>query len=208
MPTGAKTAVTPAATSTDTLPDSVLVQRVDAGRVKGPAQGMWVVMISDYQCPYCKQWHDSAMAALDRDYITPGRIRFAYLNLPLTSIHPHARAEAKAALCAGAQGRYWEYSAALFDAQPNVRSMSDVGPLVRRISRDLALDSVAFQHCLASRAVEGVLDNDIGQAQRAGVQSTPSFIIGPFMVQGALPWPDFRRAVDTALLVARNKGSR
>lgn len=197
-----------ARTPADTLPDSVLVQKVDKGRVKGPDGAMWVVMISDYQCPYCKQWHDSSMVALDRDYIAPGKVRFAYLNLPLSSIHPHARNEAMGALCAGAQDKYWEYSNALFGEQASVRGMSTVYPLVVRLARDLALDSSAFAHCLQSRAVQQLLDNDIQQAQRAGVQSTPSFIIGDFMVQGALPWKDFRHAVDTALVMSRRKGPR
>lgn len=192
----------------DTLPDSVLVQKVDKGRVKGPDGAMWVVMISDYQCPYCKQWHDSSMATLERDYIAPGKIRFAYLNLPLSSIHPHARNEAMGALCAGAQDRFWDYSSALFSEQASVRGMSTVYPLVHRLAKDLALDSSAFAHCLQSRAVQQLLDNDIQQAQRAGVQSTPSFIIGDFMVQGALPWTDFRRAVDTAMVMMRRKGPR
>lgn len=192
----------------DTLPDSVLVQKVDKGRVKGKDGAMWVVMISDYQCPYCKQWHDSSMTNLERDYIAPGKIRFAYLNLPLASIHPHARNEAMGALCAGAQDKYWEYSNALFGEQASVRGMSTVYPLVKRMAQELALDSSAFAHCLQSRAVQQLLDNDIQQAQRAGVQSTPSFIIGDFMVQGALPWKEFRNAVDTALVMSRRKGPR
>jgi protein-disulfide isomerase len=192
----------------DTLTDSALVERADRGRIKGPDQAMWVVMISDFQCPYCKQWHDSTMARLDKEYIAPGKIRFAFLHLPLTSIHVHARAEAEAALCASAQGKFWPYSEALFAAQATVRTMSDVTPLLNRIAGELALDTVEFKRCRGTKAIASLVNNDLAQAQQAKVQSTPSFIIGDFLIQGAVPYPDFKKAVDTALVVARSKRSR
>lgn len=204
-----KTDATPAATATtkgasattDTLSDSAIVATADRGRVKGPDSAMWVVMISDFQCPYCKQWHDSSMKQVERDFIAPGKIRFAYLHLPLSSIHQHARAEAEAALCAGVKGKFWEYSESLFAAQPTVGSMTDVTPLLTRIATNLTLDPRAFAQCRASKAVAALVNNDIAQATQAGVTSTPSFIIGDFMVKGALPYKDFRQAVDTALAV-------
>lgn len=192
---------TSGAGANDTLTDSALVTRADRGRVKGPDTAMWVVMISDFQCPYCKQWHDSSMKQVERDFIAPGKIRFAYLHLPLSSIHRHARNEALAAMCASAQNKFWEYSEALFAAQPTVGTMTDVSPLLSRIASNLALDSTAFERCRSSKAISGLVNNDIAQSTQAGVQSTPSFIIGDFLVQGALPYPEFRKAVDTALVV-------
>lgn len=206
-PAVAAVATTPAA-SGDTLTDSALVERADRGRIKGKDQAMWVVMISDYQCPYCKNWHDSSMTRVEQEYIAPGKIRFAHLHLPLSSIHPHARKESEAALCAGVQGKFWPYSEALFAAQPTVASMTDITPLLDRIARDLALDSAAFTRCRGSKAVASLVNNDIAQATQAKVQSTPTFIIGDFLIQGALPYPEFRKAVDTALVVARTKGTR
>lgn len=188
----------------DSLANIALMQKADRSRLQGPENAMWVVMISDFQCPYCKQWHDSSMAQLKRDYIDTGKIRFAYLHLPLESIHPHARAEAQASLCAGVQGKFWEYADAIFDNFGTVRGMSDVSPLLSRIAKDLALDVPAFDRCRVSAPIASLVNNDIAQANQAGVQSTPSFIIGSFLVQGALPYKDFRKAVDTALVMAKS----
>lgn len=192
----------------DTLSDSVLFQRADRGRIIGPDSAIWVVMISDYQCPYCKQWHDQSMAALKRDYIDAGKVRFAYLHLPLESIHPHAKAEAEASLCAGVQGQFWAFSEALFASQGVVKTMSSPVPLFSRIARELKLDEEAFGRCRTSPMIAKLVANDIRQATQAGVQSTPSFLVGDFLVQGAIPYPDFRRAVDTALVVARSRANR
>lgn len=202
----ATTAATPASASAP-LPDSVLVTKADQGRLLGNAQAMWVVMISDFQCPYCRQWHDQSMANLRRDYVDKGTVRLVHLQFPL-NIHRHARAEAVASMCAGAQGAYWAYADSLFARQETVKTMTDVSPLLDRLARDLRLDAAAFGACRRSRAVEALVENDMQQAQRAGVRSTPTFLIGDFLVEGAIPWADFRRAVDTALVVTRAKRTR
>jgi protein-disulfide isomerase len=184
--------------------DAALVTRADQGRLLGNEKAMWVVMISDFQCPYCRQWHDQSMANLRRDYIDKGTVRMVYLQFPLNT-HRHAKAEAVASLCAGAQGRFWEYADSLFARQETVGKMTDVTPLLTRLGRDLRLDAGQFDACRRSPAIEALLQNDVQQALRAGVRSTPTFLIGDFLVEGAIPWTDFRRAVDTALVVARTR---
>lgn len=200
----ASAALTPA--MRDSLADVAMMQKADKSRLLGPESAMWVVMISDFQCPYCKQWHDSSMAKLKRDYIDPGKIRFAYMHLPLESIHPHARAQAHASLCAGVQGKFWPYADAIFDNFGTAKTMSDVSPLLSRIAKDLQLDVPAFDKCRVSAPISALVANDIAQANQAGVRSTPSFIVGSFLVQGAMPYNDFRKAIDTALVV--NKAQR
>ncbi len=194
--------------SGDTLSDSALIDRADRGRLMGRDSGtVWVVMISDFQCPYCKQWHDSSMAGVKRDYVQTGKVRFAYLNLPLPQ-HPHARAEAEASLCAGAQQKFWEYSEALFRDQNALSRRPDVLPYLDSLGRANSLDMTEFARCRKSKAIGSLIESDIQQANRAGIRSTPSFLVGQFIVEGASPYSDFRRAIDTAIVTARTKRSR
>lgn len=189
----------------DTLTDSALIARADAGRLMGRDSGaVWMIVISDFQCPYCKIWHDSTVAAVTRDYVKPGKVRMAYLNLPLPQ-HPHARLESRAGLCAAVQGRFWEYAAGLFDRQEAVARMPKVDALLDSLARANKLDMPEFARCLKSKAIDALVESDISQASRTGVRSTPSFLIGEFLVEGASPYGTFRRAIDTAIVVARNK---
>jgi protein-disulfide isomerase len=192
----------------DTIPDTGLIARADAGRILGrDSSAMWVIVISDFQCPYCKQWHDSTFAAMKRDYVDRGRIRLAYLNLPLQQ-HPQAMAEAEAGLCAGVQGKFWQYADGLFHEQAAIGRLSDPAPLLDSLGRALKLDMKEFATCRRSRSIHALVQSDIQQATGAGVRSTPSFLVGDFLVQGVSPYADFRRAIDTALIVAKAKRKR
>lgn len=195
---------TAAASALDSLSDSVLIERADKGRLMGQeSSAIWVVMISDFQCPYCKTWHDASMAKVKAEYVNTGRVRMAYMNLPLAQ-HPHARAEAEGALCAGVQGKFWPFSEALFEQQTTIAKLPTIQPTLEAIARKLALDMPSFTACQRRDAIKALVESDVQQATKAGVSSTPSFLVGDFLVQGALELPDFRRAIDTALVMAKN----
>src|SRR5229473_7218410 len=67
----------------------------------GPANAPIVIVeFSDYQCPYCTQWHDNTYQPLMAAY--PGKIRLVYRNFPLP-FHQNAFMAAEAAMCAGDQ---------------------------------------------------------------------------------------------------------
>ncbi len=61
-----------------------MARRADHARIEGsPTATVWLVEISDFQCPYCKMWHDSTYAAVKKEYVDTGKIRLAYVNFPL-----------------------------------------------------------------------------------------------------------------------------
>ncbi|MEO7521168.1 MAG: thioredoxin domain-containing protein [Gemmatimonas sp.] len=206
--TASTNATANATAGADTLTDAALVTRADAGRLMGRDSGaMWLIMISDFQCPYCKQWHDSTHAAVKHDYVDKGLVRLGYMNLPLPQ-HIHARNEAEAALCAGAQGKFWPFADVLFREQPAIGRMTTIEPLLDSLGKALALDMSAFARCRKSPSIRALVDSDIQQALRAKVNSTPSFLVGDFLVQGVSPYESFRKAIDTALVLHRNKAKR
>jgi protein-disulfide isomerase len=188
---------TPGATSSrDTITDSAMLAAADAGRYEGSASApIWIVIVSDFQCPYCKTWHDSTLAPVRRDYVATGKARLAYFNLPL-QMHPHAQPMARAAMCASAQHHFWQYA---------ISAMRDDGPALTAIARDLKLDSAAFARCQKSAAINALIQGDIAQAEKGHVQSTPSFFVGQFLVEGAVPYSSFKGAIDSALVIAAGK---
>src|SRR5207237_6280812 len=63
--------------------------------------------MSDFQCPYCRAFALGTMPLLEQEYITTGKVRLVYINLPLTSVHANAQAAAQCAVRAARQQRSW-----------------------------------------------------------------------------------------------------
>src|SRR5207249_9488018 len=74
------------------------------GRLNAPVT---VYEMSDFQCPYCRAFALATLPLLEREYVTTGKVRFVYINLPLPSLHANATAAAEAAMCAARQSRFW-----------------------------------------------------------------------------------------------------
>src|SRR5512146_2649594 len=92
------------AAARDSAPrDTALLHRADHARIEGSGSApLWVVEVSDFQCPYCRQWHEETYPAIKREYVDTGKIRLAYINFPISG-HRNAWPAAEAAMCAAAQ---------------------------------------------------------------------------------------------------------
>lgn len=73
-----------------------------------------VIQYSDFECPYCRQFANGTLLDLRRTYVKRGDVLLAFRHLPLRAIHPLAYPAARAAECAGRQGRFWEMHDWLF----------------------------------------------------------------------------------------------
>jgi len=151
-----------------------------------------VVEFSDFQCPFCKRFHDETFDALLTAY--PGKIRFIYRHLPLTSIHSEAFPSAEASMCADEQDAFWQFHDKLFENQDKLGI-----ELYLRIASDLGLESAAFENCLNSLKYKNVVQTDLDFALNLGVNSTPTFFINGLVVVGAQPLEVFKQVIDKEL---------
>jgi protein-disulfide isomerase len=164
----------------------------DGSYFLGPADApITIVEFSDYQCPFCRRWHDEVYEKLLAAY--PGKIRFVYRNLPLTSIHPDAQAAAEAAMCAGEQNVYWQYHDKLFSSE-----ILGSGAYTQ-YAKELNLDMTAFQACITNQKYKDVIQADSDFALNLGVRSTPTFFINGLAIVGAQPLDVFKQVIDKEL---------
>jgi protein-disulfide isomerase len=132
-----------------------------------------VVEFSDYQCPYCREFHDRIYPLLKKEYVETGKVQFVHKDLPLKSIHPQALPAALAASCAGLQKHFWPMHDALY-ANPGALSPE----LYLKLAHEFGLDASRFRACLADPAREQFVMRDTAEAQRLGINGTPSFVFG------------------------------
>ena len=103
-----------------------------------------MVEFTDYQCPFCQQFHAETFAELKKNYIDTGKVRFFSRDLPL-DFHPNAMRAAQAGRCAAEQGKFWKMRD-LMAANPD---KLDLESLVETAG-SLKLDVTAFRACVES----------------------------------------------------------
>jgi protein-disulfide isomerase len=180
-------------------PDSVLA-RASRGREKGAAGArVSVVEISDFQCPYCRQFFEQTYRAFDSAYVKTGKVQMVYINLPLP-MHTQAYSAAEAAMCAGAQGKFWQMHDRLFSTQREWGGQADAAQRFARMALALRLDPAAYRDCVDNDRTAPLILNDAMQATGAGVNGTPAFIVNRSqMLNGAVTFEALAAAVDAAL---------
>jgi protein-disulfide isomerase len=151
-----------------------------------------IVEFSDFQCPYCARFHDQTLQPLLDAY--PGKIRFVYRHLPLTSIHSAAFQAAEASMCAYEQGTFWPYHDEIYENQANLRT-----DLYMQIAADLGLDLESFSSCLENEDYKDLVQSDVDFAVNLGVRSTPTFFINGLAFVGAQHLDAFRQVIDSEL---------
>jgi protein-disulfide isomerase len=159
----------------------------------GPANApVTIIEFGDYQCPYCKLWHEQVYDRLMANY--PDQVRFIYRDFPLP-MHPDALPAAEAAACALQQNAFWKFHDALFSQAGGLGR-----PAYDQYARDLGLDLSAFDSCLDSHRTQSAINASAQYATGLGVDSTPTFFIDGIPVIGAQPYEVFQQIVDQELL--------
>jgi len=172
----------------------------DRGRILGDSTAtVWVVMASDFQCPFCKQWHDAAFAGLVKDYVNTHRVRMAFLNMPL-SMHQHAKPASEAAMCAAVQDRFWPMHDSLFATQKIWEVLESPLSMFDTLANENHVEMTAWRDCMAKHSTVPLIDADLERARATGASSTPSFFVGTMKLSGADA--NVRGAIDSALKTA------
>lgn len=153
-----------------------------------------VIEFSDFQCPYCKTFHQDLMTTLK----TYGdQVRFVYKNLPL-SFHPQAESAALASLCAREQGKFALYADYLFTKQDEWAKTKDTQKF-KDYAWWLRLDGRKFSQCLDQKKYADTVKADKEEATRFAVSATPGTFINSTFLNGAVSALDIRHAIDQEL---------
>jgi protein-disulfide isomerase len=176
-----------------------LIAKADLGRIEGsPSAKVWVVEISDFQCPYCKEWHDQTYPVVRDEFVKTGKVRLAFVNFPLSQ-HQNAMHAAEAAMCASVQGKFWTMQDSLFATQYSWGESPNPAPVLESLAAKVGVNIPAWKSCLAVKSIHDLVQADMDRARRAGTASTPTFIVGGKLVEGALPPDAMRKAINEAL---------
>jgi protein-disulfide isomerase len=167
-------------------------------RSKGsPTAPVTVYEMSDFQCPYCRKFAQETFPGLEQGYIKSGKVRWVFINFPLTDIHPHASAAAELALCAAKQNGFWRVHDLLFQHQEAWAPLKEAGPFFVSLADSARLSKKALLACLEAPETIQAVQADAEGAARSGAGSTPTFYIEGGLLEGAVPLSDFQQVLDS-----------
>jgi len=189
-------------------------KNVDLARAGGRSLGsndapLVLVEFSDYQCPFCKRFHEEAFKKLKSEFVDTGKVRYVSFDLPL-SAHPDASNAAQAARCALDQNKFWEMRESLEES----RNLSMASLNAQAKQTGVVEDQ--FRRCMESHKHEQAVIEDQRMANAMSIAATPSFILGKAKGQtvdgellvGAIPFSVMRETILTLLEAGPTEASK
>lgn len=161
----------------------------EEGHLFGPPDArVRIVEFSDFECPFCARVKKDLRVVREQ---FPADVAIVYRHFPLEGTHRYARAAAQAAECAGEQGRFEVYHDALYADQHAIGLRSWL--TYAEISE--VPDLERFAACVAGGRFMERIDRDLQAGRSAGVQATPTFVVGGRMFSGTLSEEEWARLV-------------
>jgi protein-disulfide isomerase len=170
-------------------------QRYDVSADDDPSLGppnapVTIVEFSDFNCQYCRRFHEEVFPDLMAAY--PDQLRFVYRDYPITSAE--SLIAAQAANCAAQQGDYWSFHDALFTGELGLGAEA-----YQTYAARLQLDPQVLAACIAAGTERAEVESDARAAAALGVSGTPTFFINGIPLVGAQPLAQFRSVIDGEL---------
>lgn len=128
-----------------------------------------IVEFADFECPHCGLLApvlDALVAA------HPADVRLVYKFYPLTTVHPNAEGSARAAIAAGAQGKFWEMHDVLFKNQEHLDE-----PSIEGYAQELGLDVKKLVADMRAAETTDRLARDMQEVTALNVDHTPTLYI-------------------------------
>jgi protein-disulfide isomerase len=194
------------------LPDAHI--DVSGRPVRGnPNAKVSMVVYDDFQCPFCAMMHDTLTNSVLPAY--KDKVKIVYKDYPLVAIHPWATHASVNANCIAAQNgdAYWTYTDRVHavmndinkndkgEKRPLIEQTSRLDAIAMEVGQKHLLDAAKLNACIKKQDASAVKAS-IAEADKLGVDSTPTLFINGERMAGAAPLDDVRAVLDRALVAA------
>jgi len=180
--TGMGTSTTPSPTTPnpETSTNTSSIPAVTASDfIRGnPNAPILIVEYSDYDCPFCKIFHETMKQVIDT-FGPSGDVAWVYRQLPVAELHPNAPKLSEAALCVGELGgsnAFWTFSDLVFNER-GLEERTAMSRLPEFASR-AGVSEARFTECMSSGRMRSRVEDSVTRASELGITGTPqSYVI-------------------------------
>jgi len=181
------------------LPAKNLIRNinVDAPTIGNVNAKITMVIFEDFQCPFCKKFHDESFDQLKREFVDTGKIKVVHQNLAFLGIESINTAQA--ASCAKDQKKFWEYVDLIYANQGRENSGNLSDDNLKKLAKNLGLGMTKFEACYDSQKYKSLVENEKAFAKSYGITSTPTLVINGEIIKGAKSFDALKVIIDNKL---------
>ena len=161
-----------------------------------PTAKVALIEYGDFQCPACAQFHP-LVKIMKEEF--GNDVAFAFRHFPLSQAHPNAKAAARAAEAAGAQGKFWEMHDYLFEHQTEWAPKPSPKAAFVSYAQELGLNTDQFENDLDRDDLEDKINAQYQSGTASGVNSTPTFFLNGTKIENPRSYDEFRRLLTQAI---------
>jgi len=145
-----------------------------------------VLLFSDFQCPYCRQFAQDILPKLREKWITPGKVRIIWRDMAIKG--PESEAAGAAALCAHEQGRFWAYHDLLYSRQQGENQGAFTADKLKAMATEVGrIQPELFNQCVDSaRYLPAVKASTQDGQANLKITGTPTFFVNGQKIEGNL----------------------
>lgn len=168
----------------DPLADNLAqIRMTDAPVIGDPKAPVTIVEYSDFECPVCRNLHDTLRSILPS---YGSKVRVIFKDFPIEQLHPWARTAAIAGRCAYQQKpqAFWKVYDLIYDNQ-EVISASNAWTKMTDYAAQTGLDADAFKSCMASPEAGAEVNASHANGEKLEVNSTPTVFVNGRRMVGA-----------------------
>lgn len=192
--------------------DKKAVVTLDDDPVLGNASKAKVAIVefSDYECPFCQQFHKNSLKDVLKEFVDSGKAVYTFRDYPLPFHEPAASKAANLAQCvreAKGDQAFFAFNNAYYNAtQANGKGLP--AGKEDEILKSLGVNAASVTQCATSEKFKDEIAKDMSDGSAAGVNGTPSFVIGKLdskgnvvgeLAVGAMPASQFKAIIDKYL---------
>jgi protein-disulfide isomerase len=160
--------------------DQRLLRDLAVPVVKGEMDApVTIIVFGDYFCNHCAYFSLRERPRVESELVETGKARLVFYDFVLD---PRAQAgtflAARAARCAGDQGRFWEYHDRLYRSQMTWGMEADKLGAFEEYGESVGLDQGEFLGCLNSDRYAQEVTANRELAQALGLDGTPAVLVG------------------------------
>ena len=169
--------------------NNLIVLGIDEAPIK-------IKVFSSLTCPHCASFHINVVQEIKKKYVQMGKVQLILIDFPLDQVAFNA---SKLLHCLDKK-KQMIFLDTIYETQnkwTNGSNVNDINKNLKKIVKDLGINSAQFDKCLVDEAISDKILNDrIDATQKYSINSTPTIIINEKKLEGSVSFKNIEKNIE------------